>query len=440
MRHPIYFILWIVLLHVGSVSGIPSALAASAPMDSAEESLSVFDCVRRAESSDPVALSVRAQRLGAQAVVEQARALPNPSVSYLAQDLGLQGSTGPLLLQQVTAGFSPFAALLRVQESRAACASQRQTQAAIAVDLLRLRETVGRAFYELQLLEKLWRLEQDSVRLSEQLVAESQTRKRHGDASGLDVLRAESEREESARLAEHSAHTLAMAQRAFALLIGESSPKPLLLAQEDPSWLTQLPIPIADALSQVQKDDVSAQCAVLLELALSKRPERAWALEELHQSEVLSTLATLRALPLSDIQVSGGIRSSMAGVGGIVAITGSLPILDWNQGLRHRAQAQGVRAQARLAEVRQQIQIEVESSLRDFYHVRALRLQRAQPLHERRARALDLTRKLFAEGLASFGDVVMASRDLFSARRTLLQLERDALVARWRLAVAVAPW
>jgi outer membrane protein TolC len=123
-----------------------------------------------------------------------------------------------------------------------------------------------------------------------------------------------------------------------------------------------------------------------------------------------------------------------------VAITGSLPILDWNQGLRHRAQAQGVRAQARLAEVRQQIQIEVESSLRDFYHVRALRLQRAQPLHERRARALDLTRKLFAEGLASFGDVVMASRDLFSARRTLLQLERDALVARWRLAVAVAAW
>lgn len=440
MRHRIYFILRLSLLLAGSVLWAPRALAAPHPIAAESAALTLVDCVRRAEASDPVALSLRAQRLAAQALIEQARALPNPSVSYLAQDLGLQGAGGPLLLQQATVGFSPFAALLRIQETRAACAGQRQTEAAISVDLLRLRGTVGRAFYELQLLEKLLLVDQESARLSSQLVADAQTRKRHGDASGLDVLRAESELQESLRQAQNSAHALRLAQLAFSLLIGEKDPQPVMLQAEDPSLLGQLPVSIADSLSHVPSDDVDAQRTVLVELALSRRPERALAQQEQHQAEVLSKLATLRALPLSDIQVSGGIRSSIAGVGGIVAVSGSLPMLDWNQGLRHRAQAQGVRAQARIAEVRQQIQIEVESALRDFYHARTLRLQTVLPLQERRERALSMTRKLFAEGLASFTDVVMASRDLFAAKRTLLQIERDALVARWRLAVSVGAW
>jgi outer membrane protein TolC len=37
-------------------------------------------------------------------------------------------------------------------------------------------------------------------------------------------------------------------------------------------------------------------------------------------------------------------------------------------------------------------------------------------------------------------DVVTAQRDFLLAQRTLHQIERDALVARWRLAVAVDAW
>ena len=442
MRHLFCFILSGCLCLLLQVSGPPAAHADTEKSSSVQQPrpLTLAECVRLAEASEPVVLLQKAQKLGAAALVEQAKTLPNPTVSYVAQDVGLQGANGPLLLHQATVGFSPLVALLRIQETRVACAGQQQTSAAIEVDRQKLRDAVGRAYYELLMQDKVWRVEQESARFADQLVIESQTRKRLGDASGLSVLRAEAEREDAARQVADREHALAVAKLAFSLLLGVLPPQTLALQEESPEALVALPERIAEVLRRGGAEDVETQRQVLQKLAESKRPELAQALAEKHQAELLSQLATLRAMPLSDVQVSVGIRSSQIGIGGVVTLAGSLPISDWNQGARHRALAQGVRAQARLAEVRQQVWLEVESSLRDFYHARMQRSQHVLPLVERRRLALVTTRRLFAEGFASFSEVVLASRDLLTAQRTLYQIERDALIARWRLAVSLGAW
>ena len=73
----------------------------------------------------------KAQKLGAAALVEQARTLPNPIVSYVAQDVGLQGSKWTAASASGHRGIFAPLALLRIWETRAAFAGQQQTSAAI---------------------------------------------------------------------------------------------------------------------------------------------------------------------------------------------------------------------------------------------------------------------------------------------------------------------
>lgn len=418
----------------------PSAPADPEVRTTLSQPLSLSQCVQLAEQSEPVLLSQRAQIQEAAALVEQARTLPNPSLSYVAQDLGLQGPSGPQLLHQAMVGVAPFAALLRIQEVRAASAGRNQAVAAAQAELQQLRAAVGRAFYELLLLEKLHLVEQEAVALATELVAETQTQKQHGEASGLEVLRAQAEQLDAQRGAEWSAHQRELAQRAFSILLGAATPQPIQILAEDPATAAQLPPRLQQVLAQVPGSDVDASTAALVRAALIHQPALLQHQAAQRQATELARLSTLRTLPLSDLQVAGGVRVAALGVGGVVALTGMLPLLDWNVGPRHRAQAQGLRAQARELAVQRQLALEVESSYRDFLQAHKLRVQRVQPLCELRTRVLAAVRKQFAEGVVSLLEVVSAQRDLLAVQRVLYQLERDALVARWRLAVAVDDW
>lgn len=422
---------------------IDAPAAGAATTDAAidlSQPLSLAQCIRMAEDSAPVTLSQRAQQIDADAMVQAARTPQNPSVSYVAQDLGLSGASGPLLLHQAMIGFAPLAALLRIQESRAACAGRNQALAAAQEQIWQLRGAVGQAFYDLLLLEKLQRVEAEAARLAAQLVVEAQARKRHGDASGLDVVRAQAEALDAARLADSSAHQLTLAQRAFVTLIGGDAAQRGLRLLEDLATLDLLPSSIAAELAQLSTQDEQAARDALVRLAKRHRPELRQTAAEQQQAHELIRLSTLRALPLADVQVAGGVRSSIAGVGGVLAIAGSLPLFDWNLPARHRAAAQSLRAQAKQRALEQQIALDVQNSWADYHKARELRAQFALPLCQLRERALATVRTQYAEGIASFQDVVQTARDLFAAQRALYQIERDAWSARWRLAIATATW
>lgn len=445
----------VALICLGLLQPRPPAEADPARQAFPSEPLSLAQCVQLAEHNDPFVWSQRAQLLEAAADLQQARTLPNPSFAYTAQDFGLAGATGSLLLHQAMIGFAPFAALLRIQESRAACAARGRVFSITASERRQLRDAVGRAFYELLLLQRLHDIEGQAVRLAEALLATTEAQKQAGDASGLDLLRARAELADAQRSERTLQQRRIAAELAFSILLGADSPRRVSLIA-DAGELDRLPpslvpepaaahpslgeTPAAHHDAPAPPAITDGQIAAWVQQARRQRPELQQVAAEQVQAAELARLATLRALPLADLQVAGGIRSSVAGVGGVVAVTGSLPLLDWNPGPRGRAQAGVLRASARQLDLSRQIALEVESSARDYFTLRDLRTQQVLPLTALRQQALARVQRQFAEGLVSSLDVVMASRDLLLAQRTLAGLERDILTARWRLAASVAAW
>lgn len=430
--------------------------SAPSPGSDLARPLSLTQCLQLAEQSEPFTLSQRALRLDAEAAITQARALPNPSFSYVAQDIGLTGATGPLLLHQAMLGIAPFATLLRIQESRAACAAQGRSVATAQVERQQLREAVGRAYYELLLLHALHAIDQDAVALAGQLLSDAQARMRHGDASGLDLARAQAEVLDAQRQAGQSAHQRRVAQLAFSVLIGAPTPAAVTLLDEPIELTERLPAPlqerieravptaIVDGTNRIQvapsMEAAQAITATLVEWALASRPERAQAVAEQRHAQELQRLAQWRATSLADLQIAGGVRSAAPGVGGVLAVSGSLPLLDFGRASLQRAAAGRLRARAHDLDAQRQITLQVHTAWASWQHQRALRRGQALPLRDLRLRALTAVRRQFAEGVAPFADVVQAGRDVVAAQRALAQIERDARIARWQLAIAVGAW
>lgn len=414
------------------------ALASPADPPALSQPLTLEQCLQLAAQAPPVALSQQAQRLEGTALVAQARALPNPTVTYVAQDLGLHGAAGPLLLHQATIGFPPLLALLQIQASRAARAGQQQSLAAAQVDLLQLRSAVGQAFYDLLLLEKLVAVEQEAVVLAGQLVRDAEVRKQSGDTGGLDVLRAQAEALDVQRGAQAVVHQRTLAQLAFSTLLGAAIPSLVQLREEPDVGFEQLPPPLRAVLDPVSPHDLAGQLAALVQLALASRPELRQYTAAHQQLEALAHWEHLRALPLVDLHISAGVRSSSVGTGAVLSLVGSLPLFDWRTGLRDRLHAQALQAHVHSLQAAQRISLEVQTSYRDWNLARQLHAQHALPARDLRTRLLAITRKQFTEGLVVLSDVVQAHRELLAAQRARCHIERDAWVARWRLLVATS--
>ena len=442
------------LLMLGSLLGLCTTAAAADPktVSSLSQPLSLGQCLRLAVASAPVALSQRARLLDAAAAVAQARALPNPSLSYVAQDLGIESAGKPLLLHQAMIGFSPFVALLRVQESRAACRAQAAAQAAAASELRALRRSVGLAYYELRYLHTLQALEAQAVALVTADLAHAQTRYQQGDGSGLDVLRAQAEHTDARRQEQVVAQQALRAEQAFSVALGAEQPQRIRLADDAADAAidlsAELSVDLSPELSQALASDATSDAAsddaplrdALLRLALRHRPELGQAAAERHHATELGRLATLRALPLADAQLAVGLRSAAVGNSAVIAITGSLSLFDFQPGPRLRAQAQGLQAQARSLEAERQIALEVTGALQDLRALRQQQRQQVEPLLALRAQIVQRVRRQFREGVVPFGDVAQASRDLLAAQRARAAAVRDVDQARWRLVAAVHPW
>lgn len=434
----------------------------SPPHPDLSRPLSLADCLRLADTSAVPVLAARARRLDADAGVAQAATLPNPSFSYVAQDLGLTTAAGPLLLHQAMIGLAPGTALLRIQESRAARLARTGAEATVASERRTLRLAVGLAFYDLGFLHRLADVEQRALRLTAAYVAQAQLRQAHGDASGLDTQRAQAEHIDAQRQAESTNQERLRSELWFSIALGAERPQPLqLIFNPDVSndvsndvssnvsndvskdWaagasaaLAGLP-PLPESLTA---DNAERLLDDLFRLAREHRPELRQAMADAEQALALGRLAVLRALPLSDAQLALGLRQSAVGTSGVLAVSGSLPLWDFAGGPRLRAQAQGLAARARMLDHERQIRLELATALHDLQTLRTQRRQHALPLRELRSQILKTVRLQFAEGVVPFFDVVQAHRDLLAAERALAAVERDAQKARFRLVAAIAAW
>lgn len=402
--------------------------------------LSLDACVKLAQQSTPQQLVERARLLDAEGQLKQARTLPNPTLSYAAQDLGLQNQGEPLLLHQAQLGFPPLLALLRIQESQAASAGRQRTMAANQEDHRQLKRAVGRAFYDLLLAQQVAAIDAQAVQVAAALLEQNLRRQKNGELGALEVLRARAEELEAQRSAQLSSRQHLQLQLTFSILLGAATPLRVRLQDEDIESSSQPPTGLpAEVQAALAAEHVDSS-RLLLQLAQNRRPDLQQASAELKQAEELQHLAALRTIPFVDLQLTGGVRVSAAGVGGVVGVSAPLPLLDFNQGPRQRAQAQVLAARSAYFRVDRQVHLEIESSYADWQQTRHALRQFAQPVVDARAQLVRATQQQLIEGVASVLDVILAQRELLAAQKVRAQVIHDAQVARWQLAVVTNSW
>lgn len=389
----------------------------------AEEPLSITRCAELALRDAPTQQLLSARIRSAEASVKQARTVPNPIFSYTAQDLGLVTPAGPALLHQQALSFPILFAYTRHKEAQVAQAALVQTTAAVAEERRQIRRAVGRGYLDAVLAARLLAVEERAAQLAAALVAQAERRVLHGDAGSIEITRARAEELEAQRAVEQSRRRSDLARLALSLLLGAEQPFLVRIPEAAlvPPELASPPAPGERATAP-----------------WNNRPDLLAARAALERARLQLQLEARRQVPLADLQILLGARESVAGAGGLLALSLPVPLFDHNAGPLLAARAQVDAARAALVLRERQISHEIAGAEREWQGAHDALTRLARPLALLREQAQHAAQRQFAEGVLSLLDAITAQRDRLAAERSLAQAERDAAVASWELRIALA--
>lgn len=388
-----------------------------APIDDESASaaeLSLGDAARRAIHASPEIQAALARVRAAQADAKQTRLLPNPVLSVV---LRFPEGGGPL---DIEAGLSADLIQLLTLRGRGAVADNRLRGAATeAVSVaLELLAQVQQQYVAVQANDELLAVLADRVGILDRLRGIARSRVDAGEGTRLDVLALEAQRVElQAEVRDRQLQRLD-GRLTLARLIGQ------------PSGTVEWVIPkrrplLLPALSERQWIDA----------ALDGRPEVRQA-----QYELAALGADARLVRLSPFDgVGPGIEAERDGGDSAVGpgVTTPLPIFDFGQQRRAKAEAAVIAARHDLTRARRQI---VEDTRRAYAAFVAGQdnLKRVRdelvPLAQRR---LDQAEAQFRGGQSDITALLQAEEELRNARTRLIELERDSVAALYRLQRAV---
>jgi len=397
----------------GTFSGDPASLDLDAP-------LSLKQCLRLAETNVGTAGAFRAITDSTRAEVSAAGALPNPTVSLLFQDVVHAGH-----IEQGLVNFQPFSLWQRSEALRSARAGLDEAEARVTADRRDLHLEVGRAYYTLVAAEKLAALESEAASITSALATQVARRVEIGDASSLDLDRAQAERVD-ARAVRESTYLVLERERfalAFALRVCRSAP----IRVED-RW----PKPLSPALLSSARELSLGEGPIPAEV----HPRLAQALARVERASARSSLEEGRKFGLDQAVLSLGVRRNRADYSGVIGLQTPLPIFDRNTGNRARARAELGAAEAALFQVREQYRIQVQSATNNWYQSRQA-LSDLRELVVRRESIVASASSLLADRHSTLQEVLVAQRDAVAARRRLIAAEFDVALAGWRLLLLV---
>jgi len=385
--------------------------------------VTVEDCVKITLGSSLNARSFEARLQAARGTAEAASAWPNPTIEYNVEDIGTVLDRQRQLLQQEYVHYPLFAFWTKGLETDVARAEEAKTAASVEEDKRQLRFEIGRAFYELLSEDEAIKNETEAVEIALRLADATKKRLALGDASRLDEQRARTEALDARKDLAKAVRDRTIDGIAFALALGAEQPVPVKVA---PGWPKDLPADVAT-------DDTRT----LVGRALVSRPDMHEGEAALLRAAKNASLEDRRALPIADWNVALGASQGPEGYGTLFNLQAPLPLLDQNSGNKTRARADLESAFLELERTRRQVSFEVESALIALSQARQTLEEFSRPIVVAREESLDATRRLFAAGEVSYVDLLQSQRDTVSARRDLVEAEKEAALARWRLVVAL---
>lgn len=385
-------------------------------VDAADElpgTLSLPEAMRLALRHDASIQAALARVRAAEAEADQAALLPNPILSVVGHFP--RNRVAP----EVEVGLSAnlIAVLQRPGRITMADSRLRESAAAAVTVVLDVVAEVQQTYHAVQSLQASVPLLEARRDLVARLQELSRARLEAGEASRLDSVTLDAEREGIEAEIDELRLELEEQRLALARLIGQpSTDQPLRLS----SW--QAP------------DARSAREQPWIEAALRRRPEieaRRWELAALGAEARLNRLS-----PFSGALVGGDAEKLGDWAGGPAASV-PLPVFDWGQARRAEIRARQIESWHLLTQTQREIIEQVRRAVAAFNesaHQLARVRTRLIPLQEQRR---SLAEAAFRAGQTDVITVILAEQDLTAARTRAVTLERRHSIALVRLVRAV---
>jgi outer membrane protein TolC len=384
------------------------------------DTLPLFQAVRDALVHDPRVQSALARVHVARADAHQSRLLPNP---LLTVALRFPEGGGSL---QVDAGLSADLIALFRRPSQVSAADHRVRAAAAeaVTTALDVVAEVQEAYAEAQSAEAQLAVLDEQVRLNARLLQLARDRLEAGESARLDVLTLDADRIEweAARLrkqADASDHRLVLAR-----LIGRPS--------HDCRWKIDAGPGVTSPL--VVGGDRERERR-WIETALMHRPElqaRSWELAALGDE-----LASARLLAFDAADLGVDAERDEAGWSLGPAVSTPLPLFDWGQARRAKAEAQRIDARHQATLARRQVVEEVRRAMARLSSAQAAVSKVEAELLPVQQRRQQQAEQSYRAGLTDITALLASEKDLQASRATWVELQKEATLARVRLDRAV---
>lgn len=390
-----------------------SVLMSTSWVSAAEGSLTLEDCLELAFENNAMLLAAHQREAAAEARVQQARAIPQPSLDYDSDmqegvlDVGRPGET--YLGLSTTLEFPGR----RGRRIDIANRENEEVRALVAMNRLDLALEVKEAFFGLLFEGVKRKYAQQNLALVERSVDLATTRFETGDVGRVEVLRAQVELAGVANVLYSAETSERIAASRLALLIGRDPSESVSIAGEFP------------------RPEQLGELETMLATAAASRPELFGFQAALNREALTEKQAKKGRLPDLDIGVA---NHRIDGEGSFWDVTVSVPIPLFQQ--QFRGEAAEARAKQdvlrhELSYLQSRIAFEVRASYQQALNARERRDLYSETL-------LAEARELFEMYMFSYQQGEINGLELNAARRSLVETYSDDAEAAFDYAVAVA--
>jgi cobalt-zinc-cadmium efflux system outer membrane protein len=388
------------------------------PVDVATESsssvLTLPDAVQRTLRTDPDVQAASARVRAAEAETDQVRLLPNPIVSVVSRFP--ENSGKPVI--EADLGFELLSLLQRPGRISVADHRLRGASAEVIAAVLDSIAEVEERYAAVQSLDAQMPVLQEQRALLDRLFKLAQDRLNKGEGTRLDVTTLETQ--QWALEVEISQKRLARRQERLALarLLGEPSG------------------PAAWTLSPWSTPTQVGSEAAWMTAALLRRPEVESQRWELAALGVETRLARFSPFEPAEIGVKAERDVGEPWTIG-PALSAPIPLFDWGQAKRAKANALQSEAEHKLTKIQRTVVEEVRKAHAAYVEsigALALARDRLVPAQERRRQE---TEDAYKAGLTDVASLVLADQDLLASKAKLIELEEQASSALVKLERAV---
>jgi cobalt-zinc-cadmium efflux system outer membrane protein len=366
---------------------------------------------------EEMAIAANPAVVRASALVEAARGnllqvglYPNPTVGYEGQQIGSGGLAeqhGVVFSQEIVRGGK-----LRLNRAVAQQEMMR-TEQDLAVVKRRVLTDVRIAFYQVLLAQRQIDATENLVLISWQGAKAVDALVKAKEATRADVLQAQLEVENAQLVARNARNRHDAAWRSLSAIVGQPELPPQAL--DGDAHASPQQIEFRDALTQLR----------------SQSPELATAMSEISRARAVLDRAQVEPIP--NVIVQGLVNAVDNGVSGKpdagITVTVPLPVFNRNQGAILKARHEVVAAERAV----QQIELGLQSRLAPVferyanarYHVQRYREAILPAAQE----SLDLTRKLYEGGEATFLSLLTSQRTFSQTNLNYLESLRELRIA-----------